>query len=127
MVGRCENCGRTFRKMGFYAKYCSHEECQKERKRVRNESSKKYIRWRKSIGKDHSSLLLNRNRPLRRCRADEVLGYRSEECDGWIHNANVQICKHCQELRDRKASGYMFDEYNELVLRRVYDWRYEGV
>jgi len=40
------------------------------------------------------------NKPKRRCRAMEILGFRSESCDGWIHNENIQICEHCQKVRD---------------------------
>jgi len=127
MVGRCECCGRIFRKTTYSARFCDHPVCQEERDEKRKEKARIYIRKRRSIGVNHESLLLNRNRPKRRCRADEILGYRSEECDGWIHNGNIQICQHCQEMRDRRASGYMFEAYNELVSRKVYDWRYEGI
>jgi len=101
-IHRCVYCGRiygSFRRR--CSKYCRHPACVSERSRVWREENKDKIGTRKRRKKSEKK--------LRKCRAMEVLGFKSSLCDGYIHNDNRQICHYCQRMRDKTMNTSLFE------------------
>ena len=104
---RCKICGRTTKGV-----CCNRNIC----KRML-QTHYSYIGSLKK-GKIYKSGRIAYKKPkgkLRKCKAMEILGYRSKNCDGYIHNGNWSLCQKCLEMRNQRLgvdeSGYNYETY----------------
>jgi len=107
-IGRCKICGRTTKGV-----CCNRSICKRMLQVYHNytgslEKRKIYKSGRIAGNKSKEN--------LRKCKAMEILGYRSKNCDGYIHNGNWSLCQKCFEMRNQRLgvdeSGYNYETYH---------------
>ncbi len=106
-IERCKICGRTTKGV-----CCNRSIC---KRMLRTYHSYTGSLKRRKIYKSGRIAYKKPKGKLRKCKAMEILGYRSKNCDGYIHNGNWSLCQKCIEMRNQRLgvdeSGYNYETY----------------